>query len=250
MPPFAEIVRDLKTVYHLVKPVRGNTHQERLENFYSGQAENYDLFRQRLLQGREKLYQSVSSHDGEIWIDFGGGTGANFEAIGDRLSKFAKIYIVDLCPSLLEVAGQRKADRGWTNVEVVESDVTRFVPPEGKADLITFSYSLTMIPNWFAAIDQAHRLLKPGGILGVVDFYAPRKHPPSGWRSYPFLMSSFWQVWFGTDNVFLSRDHAPYLHHYFEAVSFSENMANLPFLPGLQVPYYQFIGQKNKECYF
>ena len=248
MPPFAEIVRDIKTVYHLLKPVRGNTHQERLENFYSGQAENYDLFRQRLLQGREKLYQSVSSHDGEIWIDLGGGTGANFEPIGDRLSKFGKIYIVDLCPSLLEVARQRTADRGWTNVEVVQSDVTQFVPPEGKADFVTFSYSLTMIPNWFAAIDQAYRLLKPGGVLGVVDFYAPRKHPPSGWRSYPFLMSSFWQVWFGTDNVFLSRDHAPYLHHYFEPVSFSENMANIPFLPGLQVPYYLFVGQKKKEC--
>ena len=31
-----------------------------------------------------------------------------------------------------------------------------------------FSYTLSMIPDWFAALENARRLLKPGGTIGVV----------------------------------------------------------------------------------
>lgn len=47
-----------------------------------------------------------------------------------------------------------------------------------KADLVTFSYSLSMIPNFFAAIDQALSLLHEDGILGACDFYVSAKFDP------------------------------------------------------------------------
>ena len=51
---------DLKILYHLtLAPVRGKSHQDRLESFYTGQAEAYDSFRKRLLQGRQELYSSI-----------------------------------------------------------------------------------------------------------------------------------------------------------------------------------------------
>ena len=37
---------DMKVLYHmLVKPVRGDSHAERMESFYGGQANAYDDFR-------------------------------------------------------------------------------------------------------------------------------------------------------------------------------------------------------------
>ena len=59
----------------------------RLESFYSGQAEAYDDFRRRLLQGREAMYQSIPVPEGGVWVDLGGGTGANLEPIGGELHK-------------------------------------------------------------------------------------------------------------------------------------------------------------------
>ena len=248
MSVLSNLISDLKTVYRLAKPVRGDTHQERLENFYSTQSKDYDRFRQRLLHGREELYRSLADgdRDGKVWVDFGGGTGANFESIGDRLSKLASIYIVDLSPSLLQVARSRIADSGWTNMKTVEADIAGFVPPEGSVDIVTFSYSLTMIPDWFAAIDRAEKILKPGGAIGVVDFYVSRKHPPEGWKRHSFFDRHFWPIWFATDNVFLSPDRLAYLHHRFDTVSLVENMGSLPFLPGFKVPYYRFIGSKRQ----
>ena len=110
----------------------------------------------------------------------GGGTGANLDYFGDSITRLGKVYVLDLSHSLLEIAKKRVAEKGWTNVETVEADATTFQPPTGPVDVVTFSYSLTMIPDWFAAIDQAKALLKPGGVIGVVDFYVARKFPAEG----------------------------------------------------------------------
>lgn len=239
------LASELKLLYHLtLAPNRGKTHAERLESFYGGQAEGYDGFRKRLLKGREELFRSLAIPEGGVWLDMGGGTGWNLEQVGERIRQAGKVYLVDLSTSLLKVARERFAKNGWTNAEAVEADATTYVPPEKQVDLVTFSYSLTMIPDWFAAIDQAERLLKPGGTIGVVDFYVSRKHAESPRARHSWLTRSFWPVWFANDNVFPSPDHLPYLSRKFEPQQVGEYRARLPYLPGSRAPYYQFIGRK------
>ena len=59
------------------------------------------------------------------------------------LTKFKRIYVVDLCASLCEQARQKVKENGWKNVTVVEADACEFAPEEEKANLVTFSYSLS-----------------------------------------------------------------------------------------------------------
>ncbi|MEK6235013.1 MAG: class I SAM-dependent methyltransferase, partial [Planctomycetales bacterium] len=210
-------LRDLKILYHLaLSPIRGKTHADRLESFYQHQASGYDDFRARLLQGRKEMYEAIDFPEGGVWVDMGGGTGSNLENLGDRIKKLSKVYVVDLSGSLLKVAQERAEARGWTNVETVEADATRWKPPEESVDVVTFSYSLTMIPDWFRAIDHAQQLLRPGGRMGVVDFHVARKYPLDGFQRHSWFTRTFWPVWFANDNVFFNRDHAPYLHERFE----------------------------------
>ena len=55
--PIKTVSGDMKTLWHLaVRRAGGDTHAERLENFYSGQASNYDDFRRRMLHSRELIY--------------------------------------------------------------------------------------------------------------------------------------------------------------------------------------------------
>jgi betaine lipid synthase len=84
---------------------------------------------------------------------------------------FSSIYLVDFSPSLCEVARKRFARLGWANVKVVCKDARKFRlgdyeddltadrtpsrsppsyfdqrrPEHGGADLVTMSYSLSMI---------------------------------------------------------------------------------------------------------
>lgn len=236
---------DLRILYHLtLKRVRGRTHADRLESFYRGQAEAYDDFRRRLLPGRAELHQALDWPSRGVWVDLGGGTGANLQAVGPRLAQLAKVYVVDLSPSLLDVARRRCRQHGWQNVALVQDDATRFLPPEGQVDVVTFSYSLTMIPDWFAAIEQAHRMLRPGGQLGVVDFYVSRKYPEESRRRHGPWTRGFWPLWFGRDNVFLSPDHLPYLCRRFQVLQLQEHRARLPYVPLARVPYYWLVGVK------
>ncbi len=236
---------DFRTLWSLVAhPIRGGTHQERLDSFYRKQAEHYDRFRERLLRGRAELYKMIDAPTGGVWVDLGGGTGANLSHLAPRLPGLAKVYLVDLCEPLVEVARRRVAENNWANVEVVQADATRFVPPEQEADVVTFAYSLTMIPDWFAAIEHALSLLRPGGLLGVVDFYVSRKHPHQGWARHGWATRTFWPIWFATDNVHLNPDHVPFLHSRLEPLTVSEHRAPVPYLPLARVPYYRFIGRK------
>jgi S-adenosylmethionine-diacylgycerolhomoserine-N-methlytransferase len=129
-------------------------------------------------------------------------------------------------------------------VEAIRADATTFRPPEGKADVVTFSYSLTMIPDWFAAIENARAMLKPGGTIGVVDFYVARKYPSHGNARHGWFTRTFWPTWFAMDNVFPSPDHVPFLHRSFETVHFEEHKAKVPYVPLARMPYYLFVGRK------
>jgi S-adenosylmethionine-diacylgycerolhomoserine-N-methlytransferase len=242
---------ELRVLYHIVcHRVRGTTHKERLDSFYGAQADGYDAFRRRLLKGREQLMDAVGSRaQGGIWVDMGGGTGANLDMAGDEVvMSFARIYIVDLCSPLLQKARERCAERGWHHVEIVEADATTWVPDEGlgRIDLVTFSYSLTMIPDWFVAVDHAIELLEPTGLLGVVDFYVARKYAGSrdGAARHSYVQRSLWPYYFAHDDVHLSPDHLPYLRAKTDVIEIVEASAGLPYLRFVlpPVPYYVLVG--------
>ena len=89
----------------------------------------------------------------------------------DVSSFFSEIYLVDLSPSLCAVARKRFQRLGWDNVKVVCEDARLFQLEGEKAELITMSYSLSMMPNFHVFVDTAAALLDAKGIVGVIDFY-------------------------------------------------------------------------------
>ena len=241
---------DLKVVWHLViRPRSGHVHSDWLNRFYQTQADDYDSFRKRFLKGREELWNSIPIPKDGIWVDMGGGTGSNMAGFRDNLKELQKVYIVDLAKPLLDIADQRIQKAGWTNVETVEADATKWVPPDGQADVVTFSYSLTMIPDWFKAIDQAYRILKPGGTIGVVDFFLSRKFPYPNQKRHSFATRNFWPAWFSCDNIFLTPDHYPYLNYRFKMESFTEKRLTVPYFPAFwwKMPYYIYVGKKTEN---
>ena len=162
----------------LIQLLRGQsgsgTHAERLEAFYAPQAARYDTFRARLLHGRRELIDLLDPLPGDQVVELGGGTGANLEWFGARLARLRSFELVDICPALLDVARRRSA--ALRNVRIVRADAALY-QPQAPVDSVYFSYALTMIPDWQRAIENAIAMLKPGGKLGVVDFYVSAATP-------------------------------------------------------------------------
>jgi S-adenosylmethionine-diacylgycerolhomoserine-N-methlytransferase len=236
------LLADARILYAMARGAsRGTTHAERLQNFYAPQAEAYDAFRERLLHGREQLIDLLPVASGGRVVELGAGTGRNLEFFGSRLAHFGQVEIVDLCPALLETARRRTAQ--LANVRVVEADATHYRPARA-VDAVYFSYALTMIPDWRAAIDSALAMLAPRGVLGVVDFYLPRLQDGEGRFSRRARSNRFWRRWFAHDGVHLSEEHLPYLRGRLDCMACLERAGTVPYLPWLKVPHYVFVGRR------
>ncbi len=233
---------DARVLFALARGAsRTGSHAEQLQRFYAPQAQTYDAFRERLLHGRRELVALLPTAAGDHVVELGAGTGRNLEFFGSRLMQLRRVEAVDLCPALLDVARRRWAQ--FPNARVIEADATCYVPSHS-ADVVYFSYALTMIPDWRAAVDNALAMLRPGGILGVVDFHLPAPYDDGGGLSRRARANRFWRAWFAHDGVRLSQEHLPYLRSRLAVEVCLERAGPVPYLPWLRVPYYVLVGRK------
>jgi S-adenosylmethionine-diacylgycerolhomoserine-N-methlytransferase len=243
--PLAALVSDSLVLLHLLKgqPLSASSsQQERLERFYGPQASHYDNFRERLLHGRRELVERLAPLPGSRVIELGAGTGRNVEFFGARLLSLERLELVDLCPSLLHHARDRCSR--WPEIaHAVQADVTTYTP-EAPADYVFFSYSLTMIPEWRRALANAIRMLRPGGLLGVVDFHASRNLAHADAFRQGRLSQWFWRNWFGHDGVHPTSEHLEALCACTTQIHLQERYGKVPYLPFLRAPYYLYIGRK------
>jgi S-adenosylmethionine-diacylgycerolhomoserine-N-methlytransferase len=239
-PP--ELLADSRVLLQMLRGLpRTGSAAERLQAFYAPQAGRYDAFRRRLLHGREELIRRLPVIGGDVVVELGCGTGENVERLGERLARLRQVYLVDLCPALLEQARVR-AGR-YSNVQVVSADITRYQPPE-LVDCVYLSYALTMVEDWRAAIANAVAMLRPGGTLGVVDFYVSAARPVIGRARHAAWERGLWRRWFAHDGVRLDPAHLAQLETTLPECRVVEGRGSVPYLPGLTVPYYLFIGRK------
>jgi len=233
---------DLGVLLRLLRGMpRGATHAQSLDAFYGAQSGNYDAFRERLLRGRAELVASLPLPPQARIVELGGGTGRNVEFLGERLADVASYTVVDLCEPLLARARERAF--AIPPLRAVHGDATRW-RPETKVDAVILSYALTMIPDWRAAIANAIAMLKPGGVLGVVDFYVSPRRADVGMTQHGVFTRLFWPRWFAHDGVHPDAAHLPALRAALPRHECVEARAPVPYLPLARVPYYRFVGRK------
>ncbi len=105
---------------------------------------------------REALRRNLLTMPSDI-LDVGCGTGGNMLLLRD----FGSVTGVDFSPEALKFAG----NAGFKSLML--GDATRLNMPDMSFDLVTALDVLEHIPNDAAAISEAWRVLKPGGIFLV-----------------------------------------------------------------------------------
>lgn len=242
----------LKSIWF--KPIKkSGSHAERLDAFYAPQAKQYDQFRKGFLWGREPLLRSLAARlKGKTdltWVDLGGGTAENVAMMSKYmpLDNFKQIYVVDLCSSLCRVAENKAREKGWDNVSIVEGDACTFSPKEsGSITVVTFSYSLSMIPPFLSAVDNAINMLDDKvGLFGIADFYVSSKFDLP-LRQHPWSRRFFWRSIFDIDNIDLGPERRQYIEHKLERICEFNSSGGIPYVPYLRAPYYVWIGRKGK----
>jgi len=151
----------------------GSTHREPMTNYYCTPGRVYHGTRWMFLYGRQTLIEQVGIRPGDRVLEIGCGTGENFENIQRLLAGSGELIGIDCRPPMLQKARERMRQSGWKNVRLIDVEYGKETITRGRTDVVLFSYSLSMIPDWRMALACARSELWTGGRIGVVDFCKP-----------------------------------------------------------------------------
>jgi S-adenosylmethionine-diacylgycerolhomoserine-N-methlytransferase len=157
------------------------THGAAMDRIYRNQRHFYDLTRKYYLLGRDDLIAGLDAGPGCHVLEVGCGTGRNLIAAARRFPA-ARFTGFDISHEMLATARANVARAGLSDrITLLQDDATAF---DGAAlsggtgfDRVFLSYTLSMIPDWRAALAQAAAALSPGGRLDLVDFGQQERLP-------------------------------------------------------------------------
>lgn len=156
---------------------------ELMDRIYRNQRHLYDGTRKYYLLGRDRLIERLAPPVGGRVLEIGCGTARNL-VLAARAWPQAAFFGIDISSAMLETAGARVAREQLSpRIQLAHADATRFDPAVlfgvPGFSRVFLSYSLSMIPDWRAALAQAVAWVHPGGELHIVDFGGQEALP--GW---------------------------------------------------------------------
>jgi S-adenosylmethionine-diacylgycerolhomoserine-N-methlytransferase len=159
------------------------TSAELMDRIYAHQRHVYDLTRKYYLLGRDRLIDNLAPEAGARVLEIGCGTGRNLIRAAQKYPQ-ALFYGIDVSTQMLATAADSVARAGLSaQVRLAYADATALDPAalfgQARFERVFASYTLSMIPDWRAALEASIRLMAPGGQLHVVDF--GRQHGLPDW---------------------------------------------------------------------
>jgi SAM-dependent methyltransferase len=100
-------------------------------------------------------------------VDVGTGTGTLAAAMLGRWPN-ARVVASDAAEGMLEVARGRLSSADAARLSVVEGPAHALPLQDRSADLVASSFVLQLVPDRLAALREARRVLRPGGVVGYV----------------------------------------------------------------------------------
>jgi len=82
------------------------------------------------------------------------------------------IFGADFCHPML-VAAQAKAARKQSGASLFEADALQLPIADHKLDAVSIAFGFRNLANYNSGLQELHRVLKPGGMLAILEFSQP-----------------------------------------------------------------------------
>ena len=155
-----------------------------VEQLFDAVAPRYDQLNDWLSFGlhrqwKRQLVRSLQPRSGETWIDLCCGTGDLALELARSIRPDGRVLGLDAAAAPLELARQRQRRQPWLSVDWLQGDALQTGLAEASADGVVMAYGLRNLADPAAGLAEIHRLLKPGGRAGVLDFNRLQAEAPA-----------------------------------------------------------------------
>lgn len=158
--------------------------KETIAGMFNAIAGRYDFLNRLLSFGtdrswRKKLVRAVTGSDASNVLDLACGTGD----VAIELDKRGMTVTgADISEKMLEIARKKAPHINFQTGDAAELDF-----PEASFDAVTIAFGIRNFDSRPTCIDEIYRVLKPGGLLAIVEFSIPRNKIWKALYSFYFL---------------------------------------------------------------
>jgi arsenite methyltransferase len=117
--------------------------------------------------------------EGETVLDLGSGGGIDVLLSAKRVGPTGKVYGLDMTEEMLALAIRNRDEAAATNVEFLKGYIEDIPLPAASVDVIISNCVINLSTDKQRVLDEMHRVLRPGGRIGVSDVVANDELTPA-----------------------------------------------------------------------
>lgn len=155
-----------------------------VRSMFDGIAPRYDLLNHLLSANVDRIWWRRTAHafapilanPAIAVLDLCCGTGdMTLALLRHRPANARPVVALDFSHAMLERAKEKFASPVFSahGVLTMEADALHMPLPDGSIDLITTAFGFRNLANYEAGLREMHRVLRPGGQIGILDFNEP-----------------------------------------------------------------------------
>ena len=184
-----------KTTHFGFKNVDETKKADLVANVFHSVAKNYDIMNDVMSMGLHRLWKKFTLFTAEIKtgskvLDIAGGTGDMAKGFKQLVGETGEVWHTDINSSMLKVGRDRLFDEGIITPQCL-CDAEKLPFIDNYFDAVCVSFGLRNMTHKDLALKEIHRVLKPGGILFVLEFSKVHKPLEKLYDLYSFKFLPF-----------------------------------------------------------
>ena len=156
--------------------VTASAKSNKVKGVFDSVADRYDLMNDLMSAGLHRLWKRfaveiLDTRPGQRVLDLAGGTADLARLIDKRTSGPISVIVCDINAEMLHTGRDRSIDRGFVDrIAYVQGSAEAIPLASNAIDRVIIGFGLRNVTRRASALEEMHRVLRPGGRLVVLEF--------------------------------------------------------------------------------